>query len=81
MQLPAKDTMKDGPSGQLDRACSGFAVVGVAVVVGLTVHGSMDMSAVDIAKGLRDAVTRIQSECVTGLRSRPVLAGWKGSVE
>ncbi|KAJ5191397.1 uncharacterized protein N7498_010382 [Penicillium cinerascens] len=81
VQVPAKDTKKDDPSGQLDPACSVFAVVGVAVVVGLMVHGSMDMSAVEIAKGLRDAVTRVQSECVTGLRSRPILAGWKGSVK
>lgn len=56
-------------------------MAGVAVVVGLMVLGSMDMSAVEIAKGLRNAVTRVQSECVTGLRSLPVLAGWKGSVE
>lgn len=81
VQLPTKDTKKDGPGGRLDRACSGFAVAGVAVVVGLMVHESMDMSAVDIAKGLRDVMTRVQSECVTGLRSLPVLAGWKGSVE
>jgi hypothetical protein len=76
VQLPAKDSKK-GRSVRLGGMFSGFGVLGVALVVGLIVGSQMDVNDVEIAKGLRDAVTRVQSECVTGLRSLLVLAGWK----
>lgn len=76
MQLPAKDSKK-ARSARLGGMSSGFGVLGVALVVGLMVGSQMDVNDVEIAKGLRDAVTRVQSECVTGLRNLLVLAGWK----
>lgn len=77
VQLPAKEGLKkDRRSGRLGYVSSGLSVVGVALLVGLMVGSQIDVDD-EIAKGLREAMTRVQSECVTGLRSFLVLAGWK----
>ncbi|KAJ5134292.1 hypothetical protein N7448_000683 [Penicillium atrosanguineum] len=77
VQLAAKEELKkDRRSRRLGHVASGLGLAGVAVVVGLMVGLRMEVNDVEITRELRNAVARVQSECVTGLRSLPVLAGW-----
>lgn len=70
-----QELKKDRQSGRLGHVASGLGLAGVAIVVGLMVGSQIEVNDVVIARGLRNVVTRVQSECMTGLRSLPVLAG------